>query len=68
MKTMKIDLPKKIVVAMGNYVKTGWFNNESEVMRAALQEFIRNHRIELTDKFMEEDIKWALEIKKNRGK
>ena len=65
---MKIDLSDKMVIALANYVKTGWFNNESEVMQAALQEFIRNHRIELTDKFMGEDIKWALEVKKNRGK
>jgi hypothetical protein len=33
-------------------------------MRAAFQEFIRHHRLELLERFMQEDIEWALKIKK----
>lgn len=64
MKTIKVDLPEKLAVEIKNYVKGGWFHDESEIMRVALQEFIRHHRIELMEKFMQEDIEWALKLKK----
>jgi Arc/MetJ-type ribon-helix-helix transcriptional regulator len=68
MKTVKVDLPEKLALELENYVKGGWFSDESEVVRAALQEFIRRHRLELIEKFMKQDIEWALKIKRaSRG-
>lgn len=64
MKTIKVNLPEKLAIELENYVKGCWFNEEAEVMRVALQEFIRHHRLELMDKFMEEDIEWAIKTKK----
>lgn len=64
MKTVKVNLPEKLAVEVENYVKGGWFSNESEVIRVALQEFIRRHRFELIEKFMKQDIEWALKLKK----
>jgi len=64
MKTIKVDLPEKLALEMESYVKGGWFSDEAEVMRVAFQEFIRYHRLELMEKFMQEDIEWALKIKK----
>jgi len=64
MKTVKVDLPEKLAIEVENYVKGGWFSNEAEVVRAALQEFIRHHRFELIEKFMKQDIEWALKLKK----
>lgn len=64
MKTVKIDLPEKLAIEMESYVKGGWFSNEAELMRVALQEFIRHHRLELMERFMQEDIEWAVKIKK----
>jgi len=60
MKIVKVDLPEKLALEIENYVKGGWFNDESEVVRAALQEFISHHRLELIEKFMKQDIEWAL--------
>ena len=64
MRTVKVDLPEKLAVEIENYVKGGWFSDEAEVMRVALHEFIRRHRLELIERFMQEDIQWASKIKK----
>jgi Arc/MetJ-type ribon-helix-helix transcriptional regulator len=64
MKTIQVDIPEKLVNEIEEYVKEGWFNNEGELMREALREFIRHHRPMLMEKYMEEDIEWALKIKR----
>ncbi|MBE0478886.1 CopG family transcriptional regulator [Candidatus Aerophobetes bacterium] len=63
MKTIKIDLPEKLAVEIENYIKGGWFTDTTELMCAALREFIRHRRPELMEKFMQEDIEWALRMK-----
>ena len=64
MKTINVELPEKVATEIENYVKGGWFSDEGEVVRAALQEFIRTHRLKLMEQFMKEDIAWALKFKK----
>ena len=64
MKTIQVDIPEKLVTEIEEYVKEGWFNNEGELMREALREFIRHHRPMLMEKYMEEDIEWALKVKR----
>ncbi len=66
MKTIKIDIPEKLAIEVENYVEKGWFSSEGEVMRVALQEFVRTHRLKLMEQFMREDIEWALKFKKTR--
>ena len=63
MKTLKIRLPDKIEQEVKNYVEHGWFNDETEVLRTALQEFIRRNRVKLMEDFLKEDIDWALKVK-----
>ncbi|MEK7813954.1 MAG: CopG family transcriptional regulator [Candidatus Desantisbacteria bacterium] len=63
MKTIEVSLPQRLEVEVENYVKKGWFSDEQEMMRAALQEFIRHDRLRLTEEFMKEDIVWALKAK-----
>ncbi len=65
MKTVKVSLPDKLAIEVENYVKKGWFTDAQEVVRASLQEFIRHNRIKLMEKFMKEDIEWALKVKKS---
>ena len=64
MKTININIPEKLAIEMEKYIESGWFNNEDELMREALREFIRQRRPMLTEKYMEEDIEWAEKIKK----
>ncbi len=63
MKTIEVPLPQKLGVEVENYVKQGWFSDEKEVMRVALQEFIRHNKVRLMEEFMKEDIEWALKAK-----
>lgn len=64
MKTINVDIPEKLGAEIEKYIKGGWFSNEAELMREALREFIRHHQVRLMEQFMEEDIEWALKIKK----
>ena len=64
MKTIHVDIPEKLVNEMEKYIKGGWFTNEGELMLEALRVFIRHHRPMLMEKFMEEDVEWAVKIKK----
>lgn len=63
MKTIKVSLPEKLGIEVENYIKSGWFNNEAELLRTALHEFIRHNRLKLMEQFMKEDIEWALKVK-----
>jgi Arc/MetJ-type ribon-helix-helix transcriptional regulator len=63
MKTIKVSLPEKLEMELENYVKDGWFTDEAEVVRTALQEFIRHNKLKLMEQFMKEDIEWALKVK-----
>ena len=47
MKTITVPLPDKLVAEVETYVKSGWFTDEAELMRTALQEFIRHNRLKL---------------------
>ncbi|MCD6238158.1 MAG: hypothetical protein J7K51_02330 [Thermotogae bacterium] len=63
-KTIEIKVPEKLESIMKEYVKEGWFKDESDIILYSLTEFIHRNETELTEKFMEEDIKWALKQKK----
>ena len=63
MKTITVPLPDKLVAEVEPYVKSGQFMDEAELMRTALQEFIRHNRLKLMEQFMKEDIDWASKVK-----
>jgi Arc/MetJ-type ribon-helix-helix transcriptional regulator len=62
-KSLHIEIPDKLATEIEAYVKTGWFSTEAEVIRAALMEFVRRNRVDLLERFMREDIEWALKQK-----
>lgn len=47
-KIIKVSLPQNLEMELENYVKGGWFT-EAEVVRAALQEFIRHNKLKLVE-------------------
>jgi Arc/MetJ-type ribon-helix-helix transcriptional regulator len=65
MKAIQVELPEKLAAEIEAYVKTGWFNSEAEVIRAALLDFVRRNRVDLLDRFMRDDIQWALRQKES---
>lgn len=63
MKCINIELPDKLAQELDAMIQAGWFSNEAEVVRLALLEFVRRHRLELLERFQREDIAWALKQK-----
>ena len=64
MKAIHVELPDKLAAEIEAYVRAGWFGSEGEVIRAAVADFVRRRRIELLERFMRDDIEWALKLKK----
>jgi Arc/MetJ-type ribon-helix-helix transcriptional regulator len=67
MRTLNLKVPDRLVEAMEELVQTGWFVDESEIVRQALSEFLQHHRLQLQEQFQRDDIRWALSIKDTRG-
>jgi len=64
MKTVAVELPNRTAAEIKRYVDAGWFASEAEAVRAAVLEFVRRNRVDLLDRFMREDIAWALRQKR----
>ncbi len=47
MKSIRIELPDKLAAELNVMVKAGWFSDDAEVVRLALLEFVRRHRVDL---------------------
>jgi Arc/MetJ-type ribon-helix-helix transcriptional regulator len=67
MKAMQVELPDGLAAEIEAFVKGGWFASEAEVIRVALMEFVRRNRLDLLERFMREDIRWALAQKGTRA-
>jgi Arc/MetJ-type ribon-helix-helix transcriptional regulator len=63
MKAIHVELPDKLAAEIEAYVQAGWFGSEGEVIRAAVADFVRRRRIDLLERFMRDDIEWALKLK-----
>jgi Arc/MetJ-type ribon-helix-helix transcriptional regulator len=67
MKSIQIELPEKLAQELDMLVQQGWFRSEEEVIRFALLDFLRRHRLELLEQFQRDDIAWALRQKDVAG-
>jgi Arc/MetJ-type ribon-helix-helix transcriptional regulator len=63
MKSVQIELPDKLAESLHTLVQEGWFRSEEEVLRFALLEFLRRHRLAVHEQFQRDDIAWALRQK-----
>jgi len=63
MKAINLELPDKLAAEIEAYVRAGWFGSEAEVIRVAVADFVRRRRLELLERFMRDDIEWALKLK-----
>jgi len=63
MKAIHVEFPDKLAAEIEAYVQAGRFGSEAEVIRAAVADFVRRRRIELLERFMRDDIEWALKLK-----
>ncbi len=63
MKTLEVALPDRLARQVKDLVEQGWFVDEAELARQALNEFLGKHRFELQEQFQREDVQWALSLK-----
>ena len=63
MKTLKLEVPDRVAEAMEELVRGGWFVDESELARQALDAFLHTRRLHLQEQFQRDDIRWALGLK-----
>lgn len=64
MKSLSIDLPDQVAAELQDLVTAGWFISQDELVRLAIMEFLKNHHLQLMEKFQMEDIDWALHQQK----
>lgn len=60
MKTLEVELPDQMARAVESAVASGVFGSPTEVVLAALREFITHRRFELMEQQQLQDIEWAL--------
>jgi Arc/MetJ-type ribon-helix-helix transcriptional regulator len=63
MKKLQIELPDEMAHEVEDAVGTGKFEDASDVVRAALRNFVSSRRFELMEKQQLKDIAWALNEK-----
>ena len=66
MKQIQIELPDKVADQIETMVRDGWFQDEGELLRTAVMEFLQHRRLALTEEFQRDDIAWALQQKADR--
>ena len=66
MTTLTVELPEALRAEIGAAVKAGWFSNESEAVRAAVQEFVTQGKLALIERHQLADIEWAVEAAARR--
>jgi Arc/MetJ-type ribon-helix-helix transcriptional regulator len=58
-KTLSITVPDHLAERIHDYVQSGFFTSEPDVILAAMSEFVRRNRVDLMERFAREDIAWA---------
>jgi len=58
-KTISITVPDHLAERIHDYVQSGFFTSEPDVILAAMSEFVRRNRVDLMERFAREDIAWA---------
>ncbi len=59
MKTLSITVPDYLAERIHDYVQSGFFMSDPDVVLAAMSEFVRRNQVDLMERFAREDIAWA---------
>lgn len=59
MKTLSITVPDHLADRIHDYVQSGFFLSDPDVILAAMSEFVRRNRVDLMERFAREDIAWT---------
>jgi hypothetical protein len=60
MSALCIDISPQIYNDVQTRVMDGWFKDIESVVEEAIRRYIESHPVDITDKFIKEDIEWGL--------
>ncbi len=60
MTTLTLELPEALTAELDAAVEAGWFANQAEAVRAAVQDFVDHGRLVLQEQQQLADIDWAV--------
>ena len=55
-----INLPPRLAELVDSYVQAGWFPDLNTMVIEALRRYLETHQLELTERFIMEDVEWGL--------
>lgn len=58
--TVKAEFPERVLNEMEALVRAGWFHDLNDLMVEAVRRLLLTHRPELMERFIREDVEWAL--------
>ena len=59
MKALSITVPDHLAERIHDYVQSGFFMSDPDLILATVSEFVRRNRVDLMERFAREDIAWA---------
>jgi len=64
MTTLTLELPEALSAEPDAAVQSGWFESQTEAVRAAERDSMGRPKLELLEKYLLYDIKWTLNVSK----
>jgi hypothetical protein len=58
--TIQADVPVRLLTEMQMLVDARWFRDLDELMLDTLRRYVKSHRSELMERFIQEDVEWGL--------
>ena len=65
-KVLQVEIPDRLREDVDALIREGWFADEVELVRCALQQLVRKRPFELQQRFQLEDIEWARQLHEER--
>ncbi len=63
MSTLTLETPGELANGLERVVKSGWFVDENDAVRAALRELLADQRFATAERQQLDDIEWALGLR-----
>lgn len=58
--TIQANVPARLLSEMQLLVEAGWFRSLDDLLLDALRRFVESHRLELMERFVQQDVEWGL--------
>jgi Arc/MetJ-type ribon-helix-helix transcriptional regulator len=56
----QVAIPPRLHQQIRSLIEEGWYRDENELFLEALRRFLDNHRPEIMEKFIRDDVEWGL--------